>query len=132
MPEFVNDAGWFVDLNAIQNSGERVTLDPEQQLGILRVVSNVPDLTACRPAAQSWMYEFDYLTGSYLPLSEGRTIARKISDNNLTAGVRTIRLGEKVLSLLTDETGKISSITNVASQTSVSSVKRVSWRDLDE
>ena len=130
--DWLNDAGWFVDLNAMQNSGERVTLDPEQQLGILRVVSNVPDLTACRPAAQSWMYEFDYLTGSYLPLSEGRTVARKISDNNLTAGVRTIRLGEKVLSLLTDETGKISSITNVASQTSVSSVKRVSWRELDE
>jgi type IV pilus assembly protein PilY1 len=130
--DWLNDAGWYVDLNAIQNSGERITLDPEQQLGILRVVSNVPDLTACRPAAQSWMYEFDYLTGSYLPLAEGHTVGRKVSDSNLIAGVRTIRLGEKVLSLLTDEAGRVSSVTNVASQSTVSPVKRVSWRELDE
>jgi hypothetical protein len=126
------NAGWYVDLNAIQNSGERVSLDPEQQLGVLRIVSNVPDQVACRPTAQSWIYEFDYLTGSYLPLATRKVVARKISDSNLTAGMRTIKLGEKILGLLTDESGKVTNVSSAAPASNVISVKRVSWRELDE
>ena len=130
--DWQTNAGWYVDLNAIQNSGERVSLDPEQQLGVLRVVSNVPDQVACRPTAQSWIYEFDYLTGSYLPLATRKVVARKISDSNLTAGMRTIKLGEKILGLLTDESGKVTNVSSAAPASNVISVKRVSWRELDE
>jgi type IV pilus assembly protein PilY1 len=130
--DWQTNAGWYVDLNSIQNSGERVSLDPEQQLGVLRVVSNVPDQVACRPTAQSWIYEFDYLTGSYLPLATGKVVATKISDSTLTAGMQTIKLGEKVLGLLTDETGKVTNVSSAAPAATVNSVKRVSWRELDE
>jgi type IV pilus assembly protein PilY1 len=130
--DWQTNAGWYVDLDAIQNSGERVSLDPEQQLGVLRVVSNVPDQVACRPTAQSWIYEFDYLTGSYLPLATRQVVARKISESSLTAGMRTIKLGEKILGLLTDETGKVTNISSAAPATTVNAVKRVSWRELDE
>ena len=130
--DWQTNAGWYVDLNSIQNSGERVSLDPEQQLGVLRVVSNVPDQVACRPTAQSWIYEFDYLTGSYLPLATRQVVARKISDSTLTAGMRTIKLGEKILGLLTDETGKVTNVSSAAPAATVNSVKRVSWRELDE
>ena len=130
--DWQTNAGWYVDLNTIQNSGERVSLDPEQQLGVLRVVSNVPDQVACRPTAQSWIYEFDYLTGSYLPLAARQVVARKISDSTLTAGMRTIKLGEKILGLLTDETGKVTNVSSAAPATTVNAVKRVSWRELDE
>ncbi len=130
--DWQTNAGWYVDLNAIQNSGERVSLDPEQQLGILRIVSNVPDQVACRPTAQSWIYEFDYLTGSYLPLAARQVVARKISDSSLTAGMRTIKLGEKILGLLTDESGKVTNFSSAAPATTVNSVKRVSWRELDD
>jgi hypothetical protein len=130
--DWQTNAGWYVDLNTLQNSGERVSLDPEQQLGVLRVVSNVPDQVACRPTAQSWIYEFDYLTGSYLPLATRQVVARKISDSTLTAGMRTIKLGEKILGLLTDETGKVTNVSSAAPATTVISVKRVSWRELDE
>ena len=130
--DWQTNAGWYVDLNTLQNSGERVSLDPEQQLGVLRVVSNVPDQIACRPTAQSWIYEFDYLTGSYLPLATRQVVARKISDSTLTAGMRTIKLGEKILGLLTDETGKVTNVSSAAPATTVNAVKRVSWRELDE
>jgi type IV pilus assembly protein PilY1 len=130
--DWQTNAGWYVDLNTIQNSGERISLDPEQQLGVLRVVSNVPDQVACRPSAQSWIYEFDYLTGSYLPLATRQVVARKISDSTLTAGMRTIKLGEKILGLLTDESGKVTNVSSVAPATTVNSVKRVSWRELDD
>jgi type IV pilus assembly protein PilY1 len=130
--DWQTNAGWYVDLNTIQNSGERISLDPEQQLGVLRVVSNMPDQVACRPTAQSWIYEFDYLTGSYLPLATGQVVARKISGSTLTAGMRTIKLGEKILGLLTDESGKVTNVTSAAPTITVNSVKRVSWRELDE
>ena len=130
--DWQTNAGWYVDLNSIQNSGERVSLDPEQQLGVLRVVTNVPDQVACRPTAQSWIYEFDYLTGSYLPLATGKVVATKISDSTLTAGMQTIKLGEKVLGLLTDETGKVTNVSSAAPATTINAVKRVSWRELDE
>jgi hypothetical protein len=130
--DWQNNAGWYVDLNTIQNSGERITLDPEQQLGVLRVVSNVPDQTACRSAAQSWIYEFDYLTGSYLPLATGRIVARKVSDTSLIAGMRTVALGQKVIGLLTDESGAVLSVSSVAPASTVNAVKRVTWRELDE
>jgi type IV pilus assembly protein PilY1 len=130
--DWQTNAGWYVDLNTIQNSGERISLDPEQQLGVLRVVSNMPDQVACRPTAQSWIYEFDYLTGSYLPLATRKVVARKISDSTLTAGMRTIKLGEKILGLLTDESGKVTNVSSAAPASNVISVKRVSWRELDE
>lgn len=130
--DWQTNAGWYVDLNTIQKSGERVSLDPEQQLGVLRVVSNIPDQVACRPTAQSWIYEFDYLTGSYLPLATRKVVARKISESTLTAGMRTIKLGEKILGLLTDETGKVTNVSSAAPATNVNAVKRVSWRELDE
>lgn len=130
--DWQNNAGWYVDLNGHQTSGERITLDPEQQLGVLRVVSNVSDQTACRPAAQSWIYEFDYLTGSYLPMATGHIVARKVSDTSLIAGMRTVALGQKVIGLLTDASGAVSSVSSVAPATTVNSVKRVSWRELDE
>ena len=90
--DWQNTAGWCVDFNATANSGERITLDPEQQLGILRVVSNVPDKRACKPSAQSWIYEFDYQTGSYLPEAIEKVVGRKISESNLIAGKRTLKL----------------------------------------
>jgi hypothetical protein len=41
-------------------------------------------------------------------------------------------LGEKILGLLTDETGKVTNVSSAAPATNVNAVKRVSWRELDE
>ena len=125
--------GWYLDL-AIDGTatGERVTLDPDQQLGVLRIVSNLPDGTPCRPGAQSWLYEFDYLTGSYLPLAQDQVVGRKISSGTLSAGARTLKLGDKTVTLLTDESGKLNNMPGLAATASVNPVRRVSWRELDE
>ena len=125
--------GWFLDLMVEGKlTGERVTLDPDQQQGILRIVTNTPDATACRPGAESWIYEIDYLTGAYIPNTEGRVIARRVATSALTAGARTIKLGEKIVTLITDERGKLSTVQGLAPLPSVNPVRRVSWRELDE
>lgn len=129
-------AGWYMDLVVGEASGnangERVTLDPDQQLGVLRFVTNVPDSTACRPGASSWLYEFDYLTGSYLPLAKNGVLARKISGSTLSAGARTLKLGEQTVTLLTDEAGNLSNLQGLGAAAPTNAVRRVSWRELDE
>ena len=128
----LND-GWYVDLDATPDSGERVTLDPEQQLGLLSVIANVPDNNACRPSAQSWAYAFNYLTGNFVPLAIGSSgVGRKVSASSLIAGARLLRVGNRVVSLLTDDSGNISSVSQPADTGAAPAVRRVAWRELDQ
>lgn len=125
--------GWFMDLlTGSVSTGERVTLDPDQQRGVLRIATNTPDSVACRPGAESWIYEIDYLTGSYIPEARGQVLARKLASKSLTAGARTLKLGEKIVTLVTDEQGKLSTLGAQAPTAPINPVRRVSWRELDE
>ncbi len=125
--------GWYLDLSIDGAlTGERVTLDPDQQQGILRVVTNVPDGTACRIGAESWIYEIDYLTGSHVPLAKEGVIATRIASGALASGARSLKLGEKTITLVTDERGGLSSMPSLSTPPSVNPVRRVSWRELDE
>ena len=125
--------GWFLDLLVNGRlSGERVTLDPDQQQGILRILTNTPDATACRPGAESWIYEIDYLTGAYIPNTQGGVVARRVAASALSAGARTLKLGEKIVTLITDERGGLSTVQGLAPTPTVNPVRRVSWRELDE
>ncbi|NCV84499.1 MAG: hypothetical protein EBW14_01130 [Oxalobacteraceae bacterium] len=127
----VND-GWYVDLDAQTNSGERIVLDPEQQLGMLSVVSNVPDSNACRPRAESWSYAFNYINGNYLPMTGSSWAGRRVSSASMVAGARLIRVGRQVVSIFTDDSGKVSSIAQPANVGRVPSVRRVAWRELEQ
>ena len=130
--DWILNDGWYVDLDVAANSGERVNLDPEQQMGILRIVSNVPDSTVCRPHAESWLYAFDYLNGSYIQLEATHTVARKVTTSSIAAGSTTVKIGEKTVSLITDESGNIVQIAAPVPAAGTQAVRRVSWRELDE
>ena len=130
--DWILNDGWYVDLDVAANSGERVNLDPEQQMGILRIVSNVPDSTVCRPHAESWLYAFDYLNGSYIQLEATHTVAWKVTTSSIAAGSTTVKIGEKTVSLITDESGNIVQIAAPVPAAGTQAVRRVSWRELDE
>lgn len=129
--DFSTAAGWFLDFDARPGSGERVNLDIEQQLGVLRVVTNVPDPQACRPQAEGWLYTFNYVDGSYLPLPGNRTVATRVSQSAMVAGVRGLRLGQSSVTLLTDEAGRLASVAAPSAAGAPRPVRRVSWRELD-
>ncbi len=129
--DWTKDDGWYLNLDAEPGSGERVTLDPEQQLGILRVIANVPDSAACQPHAQAWIYEFDVYTGSHLPVPGATVIARKLNQQGLIGGVKTVWIDGRTTALLTDETGKITTLPGAEPVATGSSLRRVSWRELD-
>ena len=128
--DWLRDAGWYLDFDARAGSGERVTLDPQQQLGELRLVANVPDNNACRSNAESWLYALRYLDGSYVPLA-GAVAGRRISTNATVVGASLMRVGTRLVSVLTDASGRLIPVGGSAAGASPPTVRRVSWRELD-
>ncbi len=61
--------GFVIDLNPGNDSpGERIVLDPRIELGTLVFASNVPSTGgACTPGGDSFVYNLDFTTGSYVP-----------------------------------------------------------------
>ncbi len=129
--DWTRQDGWYVNLDTVSDSGERVTLDPEQQLGILRVIANVPDTTPCRPRALSWLYQFDVFSGSHLPLDADAVVARRLERIGMVSGANTIWIDGRSLLLLTDDRGQLATLPGATAPVAAGSVRRVSWRELD-
>ena len=127
----IND-GWYVDLDAQPDSGERVMLDPEQQLGMLSVVSNAPDSNACRPRAEGWSYAFNFINGNYLPIAKSSWAGRRVSSASMVAGARMIRVGSQVISILTDDSGSVSTVAQPVNVGGGLSIRRIAWRELEQ
>ena len=60
--------GFLIDLNPGGTSpGERIVLDPRLELGTLIFASNVPIIGGCTPGGDSFVYNLDFSSGSYVP-----------------------------------------------------------------
>jgi len=60
--------GFVIDLNPGNDSpGERIVLDPRLELGTLVFASSVPIVGGCTPGGDSFVYNLDFTTGSYVP-----------------------------------------------------------------
>ncbi len=129
--DWTQSDGWYLNLDTEPGSGERVTLDPEQQLGVLRVIANVPDSAPCQPRAQAWVYQFDVSSGSYLPIDGATVIARRLDQQGMVSGAKTVWIDGRTTVLLTDEAGKLTVVTGATPAATGSSLRRVSWRELD-
>jgi type IV pilus assembly protein PilY1 len=127
-----SQAGWYLDFDQADALGERVTIDPDQQLGVIRVVTNMPDARACRPVAQSWIYTLDYQHGLYVPTTPRSVAGIRVFSSTMAAGARTIKVGERTMSLVTDDAGRINVISSAAPGSSTPTARRVSWQELDE
>lgn len=130
--DWTTQVGWYLDFDQSDSRGERVSIDPDQQLGLIRFVTNVPDDKICRPAAQSWIYTLDYQSGLYVPTTLRTVAGTRVFSSTLAAGARTIKVGERAMSLITDDAGRISVINTSSSSSSAPTARRVSWQELDE
>jgi type IV pilus assembly protein PilY1 len=122
--------GWYMDFNPGGVSpGERVNLDPQLVLGTLVAVTNVPNNNACTVGGDSWVYQLDYRTGSYVASAAGQQAAQKFTGQTIV-GTVVVRLPSGVLkAIATGATGTKESIgVNVGG--SGSTGRRVSWREL--
>lgn len=124
---WASSPGWFVDFSL--SSRERVTVDPKLQLGVLAVATNIPDPNACNVGGSSWLYFFDYKTGSYVDTAVGSLVGQKVG-NALVVGLNVIRLPNgKTITIATTSDNKHPNISNPTSP-SGDAAKRVFWREL--
>jgi type IV pilus assembly protein PilY1 len=122
--------GWYLDLNPSNRSpGERVNVDPQLALGTLIVASNVPGANACSVGGDSWIYQLDYRSGSYVQGAPNNLVARK-QTGALTVGLVVYQLqkGSIVGQIQRSETLMRKEEIIVAPGATPS--RRISWREI--
>jgi type IV pilus assembly protein PilY1 len=119
--------GWFIDL---PDKGERVSVDPQLQLGSLVVASNVPSTDTCVAGGTAWINTFDYRTGGYIAGATANAVSQKIS-GSVAVGINVIQLpGGKVVTVVTTADNQ-----QLPVETPIAPVnfqgRRVGWRELN-
>lgn len=122
----LSDKGWFTDL---LTTGERVNIDPQLVLGTLLFSGNIPNANACNAGGDSWQYQFDYCSGSYVSSSSGQAVAVKMA-NEMTAGFVVVSLPSGALKQIVTGTSGTKTTFGVNVGGSAGTAKRVSWREI--
>lgn len=122
--------GWYIDFNpGGESPGERVNIDVQLVQGTLIVVTNVPNNNACTVGGDSWIYQFSYETGAYVPSAALQVAGEKFT-GKITVGVVVVRLPSGVFKgIATGATGEKSTFAvNIGG--AGGAARRVSWREL--
>jgi type IV pilus assembly protein PilY1 len=120
--------GWYIDFNPGNTSpGERLNVDPQLILGTLIFATNVPANTACTIGGESWLYQIDFLEGTFVTTAANAVAATK--SNNATVGFVVVQLPNGIVKIIkTESTGtKSTAGTNIGSGSNGG--RRVSWRE---
>lgn len=126
--DWARKVGWYVDLSL--SSGERVTVDMQQQLGILTVATNVPETSACSAGGSSWLYFLDVGSGSFVSTSADEAVGYFLG-NTLVEGITTFeKSGGGTGTLVVDNRGGIRNEDNPPPPPLLGGARRTSWREL--
>jgi len=91
--DFSKQCGWFLDFNpASASPGERVNLDPQLQLGVLALATNIPEKSICTVGGSSFIYFLDFASGGFVSTSLNGVAGQKIG-NSITVGLSVSRIG---------------------------------------
>jgi type IV pilus assembly protein PilY1 len=118
--------GWFVDFDI--DLGERINVDFRLNAGVLVVVTNIPEANACNVGGYSYIYFFDYRTGSYVTTVEGEVVGYRFA-NALSVGINVIRVNGKSVAIVTTSDNRHTPI-SVPEYGASSTLKRMLWREL--
>lgn len=119
--------GWFVDL---PDKGERVSVDPQLQLGTLVVGSNVPSTDSCVAGGTAWVNTFDFRTGGYVAGATANAVSQKIS-GSVAVGINVIQLpGGKVVTVVTTADNQQLPVETPIAPANFQG-RRVGWRELN-
>jgi len=128
--DWARSGGWYVDLDPGGASpGERVNVDMQVELGVLKAVGNVPSVSVCSAGGSAWLYALDLASGAVLL---GAAAAGKlVSDQAMLTGVSTLRLTSgATTTLAADSAGGIGSYADPPVPAGSGKVRRVDWREL--
>jgi type IV pilus assembly protein PilY1 len=122
--------GWFVDFNpANQSPGERVNIDMQLVRGVLLVATNEPNSEPCSSGGDSFIYQFDYQSGSYVASAPGQIVGTR-SGSALIAGFVVYRLPSGQLKYTSIDVSGKKQAGGVNPGSGGAIGKRVSWREL--
>jgi type IV pilus assembly protein PilY1 len=124
--------GWFLDFNPVGGNtpGERVSVDPKLQLGVLAVATNIPEVSVCSVGGTSFLYFFDYTTGQFVSTSVGAVAGQRIG-NAIAVGINTYQLpGGKVVTTVTTSDDQHPVFGNPSNLLAGPVGRRVGWREL--
>jgi type IV pilus assembly protein PilY1 len=125
--DWLTQSGWFVDFNL--GPGERVNVDPQLTLGTLTLHTNIPNADPCSVGGDSWLYQFSYDTGSYVPTAPGLIVGQKITGSTVVGFVIVSLPGGGLKEIATDALGR-NPVFNVPVGTSAGGGRRIGWREL--
>jgi len=95
------------------------------------VATNVPSTNACTVGGYSFLYNFDFKSGQYLSTAAGQAVGTRLASGAMVAGMNTIRLQSgKIITIITDTGGGITSQETPTASASSGTASRVSWREL--
>ena len=115
--------GWYVDLTASTNSGERIVINGVVANSVLAYASLVPSSDPCKAGGSSYLYLFDLKAGAVNQITA-------YPDDPVT-GLNVVYTGTGDLIMVTTASGKIGQGGTVGGgTTSANVVKRTSWREL--
>lgn len=130
--DLTTKCGWYLDFNPGGASpGERMNVDMILQLGVLSVVTNVPEASACTSGGTSWLYLLDYATGGELSSTSSTLKGGTKLGNSLAVGQVVYRLpGGKTVSTVTTSDDKQITVGQPEGSGAGAGGKRVYWREL--
>lgn len=130
--DWASGAGWYVDLDPDGASpGERIHVDMQVELGVLKAVGNVPSAAVCSRGGSSWLYALDLETGGVVPGAS--TAGMLASDQALLTGVSTLKLTSgSTITLAGDSAGRVGSYADPAVPAASRKVTRTNWREVTD
>jgi Tfp pilus tip-associated adhesin PilY1 len=131
--------GWYVDFNPVctggtcsaagESPGERVNLDLQLVRGTLVVITNEPNSDTCTAGGDSFLYQFNYASGSFVPTSPGGVVGTKIG-NTLAVGIVIVQpTSGQLTGIITTASGGLPQVPVTATK-STDQPRRAAWREL--
>lgn len=126
--------GWYLDFNPGNTSpGERVNVDMSLQFNTLTVAANVPAQNSCDVGGYAYLYFFDINTGLNMAGATQGMAGVRLGGNALVAGIKTLRLPGKSVTVVTDSAGNVSTEENPPTGSGAGgSVRRTTWREIPD
>lgn len=129
--------GWVIDL---PDTGERVNISPQLQLGTIVFLSNVPSPSVCSTGGYGWVNFMDYRTGGTVATSPDLASSRRFDATIDVGGVITRQSDKRVIITVRGADGGGTTTNNQNSSgdkrydlptvTPPPAGKRVSWREI--
>lgn len=125
--------GWYVDFTTGTATGERVSVDMSLDLGTLSVVTNTPRTGVCVAGGESWIYYFNFKSGSNVVTGTTTTpfVGKKLADALGTRPVVVRLPNGKIVSIIR-LTNNTTLTQDVPISTSFSVGRRINWRELTD